>query len=197
MTHIKYHESEKSNLWAENRLVKFVVLVLAIAQVITVGFVYKSIKYRTTILVPAQLNEELVLLNGEPSDKYLEKLGRDISSLGFTYTPATARSKFDDLLRYYAPEEYPNAQKIWYGYASKIELTQVTSIFELKQIQVKDHERRLSIIGKQFQYAQDRLVESSAKNYIVSYEIRDSMFVIIAIGEEIIEDIDKAVQKEG
>jgi len=59
------------NLFLENRLLKFVMVVLSIAAVVNSFLVLRAIKYQRVILIPPQLTGSIEFVQGKPTDGYL------------------------------------------------------------------------------------------------------------------------------
>jgi conjugal transfer pilus assembly protein TraE len=173
-----------SNLFTENRLLKFVILVLALAVVVNSFLVSRAITYQRTILIPPKLTGTIEFVEGKPSDQYIRDLARRIVGLGATYSPATARSQFNELLALYAPEEYPNAAKAWYALAGRVEESQVSNVFYLRNLIVDNARQRLEIIGDRKQFAENRLIEEGAKTYEARYRLEDGRFYLLSFMEK-------------
>lgn len=173
-----------SNLFTENRLLKFVIVVLAMAVVVNSFLVTRAIKYQRVILIPPNLSGEIEFVEGKPSDRYIRDMARRIAGLAATYSPATARSQFDELLALYAPEEYPVAAKAWYALAGRVEESQVSNVFYLRNLIVDHAGQRLEMIGDRRQFAEDRLIDSAPKTYEARYRLEDGRFHLLSFMEK-------------
>ena len=174
--------SKMGNLFVENRLLKFVVAVLAAALIFNSLLVYKAVKYQRVVIVPPKLQEKIEYVNGKPNDDYVKELARNISSLATTYTPSTARKQFDALLSYYAPESYPEGSKAWYSLAGMIEDAKTSSVFFIQDIILKDDAVELSGTLKQF--TGDTLFLGEVATYIIQYRFLDGKFQIISFRQK-------------
>ena len=175
---------KSSNLFTENRLLKFVIFILALAVVVNSFLVSRAIKYQRVILIPPKLNGSIEFVEGKPSDQYLRDLARRIVSLAATYSPATARIQFNELLALYAPEEYPGAAKAWYALAGRVEESQVSNVFYLRNLIVDNADQRLEIIGDRRQFAEDRLIDAATKTYEARYRLEDGRFYLLSFMEK-------------
>jgi len=173
-----------SNLFTENRLLKCVTLILAVAVVVNSFLVSRAIKYQRVILIPPKLSGNIEFVEGKPSDQYLRDMARRISGLAVTYSPATARSQFDELLALYAAEYYPGASKTWYALASRVEESQVSNVFYLRNLNVDNTAQRLEIIGDRKQFAEDRLIDTASKTYEIRYQLEDGRFYLVSFLEK-------------
>jgi len=173
-----------SNLFTENRLLKFVLVILALAVVANSFLVNRAIRYQRVILIPANLNDRVEFVEGKPSDRYLRELARRIVGLAASYSPATARSQFNELLGLYAPEEYPGAAKVWYALAGRVEESRVSNAFYLRNLILDSAGQRLEIIGDTRQFAEDRLIEAATKTYEIRYRLEDGQFHLLSFMEK-------------
>lgn len=172
-----------SNLFAQNRLLKFSITVLALAVMFNSVMVYRAVKYQRVVLIPPTMTGTVEFIQGKPNDTYITDISRRIISLAASYSPPTARKQFDELLAHFSPESYPRAFKTWYSLASRIEESQVSSVFYLEKIEVSD--AAIEIFGNFKQFAGDTLIENSSKTYIIEYRLQDGRFYIVSFKEKL------------
>ena len=173
-----------SNLFTENRLLKFVIVVLCLAVVVNSLLVFRAIRYQRVILIPPKLTGPVEFVQGKPSDQYIRDMGRRICSLAATYSPATARTQFDELLALYAPEAYPKAAKTWYTLAGRIEESHVSNVFYLRSLTSDAAGNRLEVTGERKQFADDRLIDTADKTYEIHYRLDDGRFSLLSFMEK-------------
>ena len=171
-----------SNLFVENRLLKFIIVVLALAVIFNSFMVYRSVKYQRVVLIPPKMTGTVEFVQGRPTDSYTKDVSRRIVNLAATYSPPTARTQFEELLSYFAPESYPQASKAWYSLASRVEESQVSSVFYLETIKIG--ENFIEIFGNLKQFAGDTLLENTSKTYLIDYRLQDGRFYIITFKEK-------------
>lgn len=171
-----------SNLFVENRLLKFTILVLALAVIFNSLLVYRSVKYQRVVLIPPKMTGTVEFIQGKPTESYTRDISRHIVNLAATYSPPTARMQFEDLLSYYAPESYPEASNSWYSLAGRVEESQVSSVFYLEKIRLG--EESIEIFGNLKQFAADTLLENSSKTYLIDYRLQDGRFYIVSFREK-------------
>ena len=174
-----------SNLFTENRLLKFVISVLALAVVVNSFLVSKAIKYQRIILIPPKLTGTVEFVQGRPSDQYIRDMARRIVSLATTYSPATARSQFSELLSLYAPEAYPQASKAWYALAGRVEESHVSNVFYSKNLILDSSDNQLEIIGERKQFTDDKLLDTIRKTYVARYRLEDGRFYLLSFMEKL------------
>jgi len=171
-----------SNLFVENRLLKFVVVVMAVAVTFNSLLVYRAVKYQRTVLIPPTMTGTVEFVQGKPTDEYTRDLCRRIVNLAATYSPPTARSQFEELLAYYAPEVYPQASKTWYSLAGRVEESLVSSVFYLEKITLG--ENTIEAFGNLSQFAGDTPLATTSKTYLIEYQVRDGRFYLLSFEEK-------------
>ena len=171
-----------SNLFVENRLLKSVIVILSLAVIFNSFMGYRAVKYQRVVLIPPKMTGTVEFVQGKPTDNYIRDISRRLINLAVTYSPPTARAQFEDLLSYFAPESYPKASKQWYSLASRIETSQVSSVFYLESI--KTLENRIEIFGNMKQLAGDTLLENTSKTYLIDYRLQDGRFYIVSFREK-------------
>lgn len=182
--HMHIFLQKTANLFTENRLLKFVIVILAVAVVVNSFLVSRAIRYQRVILIPPTLTGTVEFMQGKPSDRYIRDMGRRIAGLAATYSPATARTQFDELLALYAPEVYPLAAKTWYTLAGRVEDSQVSNVFYPRNLTLNSGDNRLEITGERKQFADDRLVDTADKTYVVRYRLDDGRFYLLSFMEK-------------
>jgi len=171
-----------SNLFVENRLLKSVIVVMALAVAFNSLLVYRAVRYQRVVLIPPQMTGTVEFVQGRPTDTYIRDMSRRIVNLAATYSPPTARAQFEELLFHYAPEAYPEASRTWYSLAGRVEESQVSSAFYTEKITVT--ENAIEIFGKLTQFSGDTKLSDTSKTYLIDYQVRDGRFFILAFREK-------------
>lgn len=181
--------NEKAKHKGENRLLKFTVLVIGIGTLFNTGVMLKALSYQRVVLVPPGLQEKTTLQGDKLDEIYVSTFVRYISSLAFSYTPATARRQFDELLLHFDPTAYPQGKTTFYNLAEKVVDTQVTQVFYLNKIMVNTASKKIEIEGFRRQYIDDRKIDDGRKHYFIDYTIQNGRFYILAIAESATEGV--------
>ncbi len=193
---MKIFMQRSSNLMAENRLLKLVVLVIGMTVLYNTYMVRKAMNTQRTILVPPVINTEIEIQGDKASDSYIRHFIRYTLNLAFNYTPATARKQFEELLTFYAPVTYPRAKKLFYELNDSIETAQISNIFYIQKISLDRTKRQVEITGLKRQYVQDVKSDESYKTYLVDYVIENGRFMIMDVSEISINETKKEKESE-
>ncbi|MEM6415477.1 MAG: TraE/TraK family type IV conjugative transfer system protein [Pseudomonadota bacterium] len=103
-----------SNLWAENRILKFV-SITCLCSVILMSILVYTLSNRTrTIVVPfGGDTPELLIVGNDPSMEYLAAIAKNVVHLTGTYTASTAEHQFNEVLKFVHPSVYNQVRDDW------------------------------------------------------------------------------------
>lgn len=181
---------KSSNLFAENRLLKICLIIIVLVTFYNTVMISKALRYTRTIVLPANMDRKIEFIEGKPTEEYVKQLGRNLSNLGLTFSPANVRSQFGDMLKYYAPAAYPEAYKMWYTLASRVEEAKVSQVFYLRGIKLNANTQEIELTGEKKQYTDEKMVKGEAfAKYIITYQITDGKFELLTF-------LDKSQSKE-
>lgn len=184
-------EKKMSNLFVENRLLKFGLVAMVIATISNHMLLQKAINTHKTILVPAQLNTKVEILGDKASDEYIKMFAQVASGLAFTYTPSNVAANFGELLTMFAPDVYPQTKKSLTDLAETITSQRVSNVFYIKDIKVDSARGVFEVHGDQVRWVERTLVDNVPKAYEFGYRIKDGRFLLTALNEIGLKD-DKA-----
>ena len=175
---------KSSNIFAENRLLKFVVVALGIAVVINTAGLFMALNSQRVILVPPTINSKISVSGDKASDEYLKEFTRYILNLALTYNPVNARSQFSELLAVYDPAEFQASRKELYELADKIEFTKASSAFYIHAIVNDTDKRRLEVTGTKRTYLVDQKAEDTLKVFLIEYRFENGKFILKRLYEK-------------
>ena len=168
---MKLFLSKANNLWTENRLLKFVVLVLASVQIFTWYRLEQSAKVQQTIVMPPVAVGERMIFEGSKVDfGYLRMYGKYLAGLAFTYTPATAERQFNELLASATPDSFDHLKTILNRQRKVIERERIVSVFAIQDMSFGGN----AIILKGMQ--QIGKSEPESMEYVIGYRIKNGRF---------------------
>jgi conjugal transfer pilus assembly protein TraE len=175
---------KSSNIFAENRLLKFVVVALGIAVIINTAGVFLALDRQQVILVPPTINSRVAVSGDKASDEYLKEFTRYILNLALTYNPVSARPQFSELLAIYDPAQFQATRKELYALADKIENTKAASVFYINSIVSDAGKHQLEVSGTKRTYMADQKVEDAQKAYLIEYRFENGKFVLVRLYEK-------------
>lgn len=183
---LKKYLTERDQKAHEAALYKFVVVCLSLATVVLSYSLYSIRTYHRTILVPPQIRSQIEITDFNVSNEYIRDWVFYISSLAFSYTPATVHGQFTDLLRFYHPSSYPSAQAAWKDLADLVYKTRVTQVFTINpsMLVFNPGAKEVVVGGIRTQYKDNVAFKSQQIKYHIQYTIEGGKFSILNITEE-------------
>jgi conjugal transfer pilus assembly protein TraE len=181
---LKLFTSKAANTFAENRMLKFTVLVLMAAVLILSVCVVTAMNKERVILVPPVINSKVMITGDHASDDYLREFTRYIVNLALTYNPANARSQFSELLAVYDPAGFPNARKELYELADKIENNRASSAFHILSMTNNAERKQIEVAGSKMTYLGEVKADIVQTAYIVEYRFDNGRFILTRLYEK-------------
>lgn len=180
----KLFTGKAANIFAENRMLKFTVLVLMTAVIVLSFCVMSAMNRERVILVPPVINSKVMITGDHASDDYLREFTRYIVSLALTYNPANARNQFSELLAVYDPAGFPNARKDLYELADRIETTRASSAFHIQSMTNNAERNQVEVQGSKMTYIGEMKADIVQTAYIVEYRFDNGRFVLTRLYEK-------------
>ena len=173
-----------SNVFAENKLLKFVVIAQGLVLIWCV-FKVEAIKGNIrTVIQPPVINSKIEISGSWTSDSYIKEYIRYISALVWNYSPGTARNQFAELLVSWHPSAYESAKQRLYIMADQIEKTGSASVFYISKVVNDSGKHTIEVTGNRLLTMQEKPIEQAIKTYVVSYKVENGRFWIQGIEEK-------------
>ena len=168
-----------SNLYAENRLLKFVTLVLGIAVIVNSFFSYKALHYQKTIILPPVVDRRISISGNNANEEYVKLFARYSIGLLETYSPVSVQGQFDELLKLVTPSFYPSFENTLADLSSTVKTLMITSAFYPFRITIDQLKKNIIIVGIKKQFTGSNIVSRGQnKTYIIGYVISNGRFFI-------------------
>jgi len=172
-----------ANMKAENRLLKFAVVVVAVSSVMSAIVSYSALKYQKVVILPPVVDRRIEISGNNVNDDYVKLFTRYTMGLMFNYTPHTFRGQSNELLKLVTPEFY----NIFHGkvtvMAGNIERLLISSVFYPQKLSINQGKKEVTVQGLRQQRAHDSPIEDKQKKYIMRYKIINGRFYIDDIKE--------------
>jgi conjugal transfer pilus assembly protein TraE len=165
---------------AENRLLKFAVVIIAVVTVINTCLLYVSLSKERTIVVPPVIDTRFEIRGNVPSEDYIKMMTRYVVSLVLNYTPFTARKQMDEALKLFAPgESYIEAKRMFYSLADTVETAKVTNVFHVDKISVDASRGTIEVQGSKTQVVNEQKTkEQPSAVYLINYRVENARFLL-------------------
>ena len=170
--------SKNFNLIAENKILKFFIVIIGMLQLMNAFWNYQLTKSYKTIIIPTGINEKMEVTNNSISDNGIKYYVRYILALTLNYTPAVARGQFEELLSLYSPEGYVQAKTDFYSLADTIEAAKVASLFYIQRITLDQGKNTIEVLGNKKQYVNETKIKDTSEVYFIEYSVDHGRFMI-------------------
>lgn len=175
-----------SNLFLENSLLKFFIVVLGIVMVINSFFTYSMARNQKVVMIPPGLDRQAEVSDRNADEAYLRAMTRYALSLMLTSSPANARKQFSELLLLLHPRVYAQRKSEFYDLADRMEKASATSVFIIGDIKFFEDAdgKGIEVSGIRRIYASDKQIEDGSKTYIMRYTVEQGRFYLLQIAEK-------------
>jgi conjugal transfer pilus assembly protein TraE len=180
---LEIYQNKTSNVWAENRLLKFVVVVMGLSSVISIFMSIHAINQQKVVILPPVVDKRIVISGNDVNDDYIKLFVRYTLGLLLNYSPTSFNDQADDCLKFASPEFYQQLHKKLTTLKETVRKLNISNIFYPERIKIYRNEERIEVLGIQRQYAQHSLVDEGTKTYEIKYEIIQGRFFLEGIKE--------------
>lgn len=176
--------NEHENVKQENKLLKAVIVILAITVMYSLYYVDRSSQREKIIIIPPQLHSRIVFNGDMPDKAYFDEMARYVISLALDYTSATARGQFAELLTLFAPSAFKEYQPVFYNLADRVQAAgNISNAFYITSIKVYPKKKKIIVSGVNYTYSADTLLTQKVSQYQIGYKIQAGRFLITSFGE--------------
>lgn len=175
-----------SNLFVSNRLLKFVVIVLAAMQLMNYVAAKEADENRRTIIIPMGLSATVEVSGKSADETYLSAMGVYVTQLLYSTTPATVESQYKILSTLFSPETYKNIGNDYLLSATSQAKNQVTQNSKIMSVVNRtEPESYIEVTFSLERYIfSDRVDEPKATKLRIDYVIEHGKFTITGLSEE-------------
>ena len=181
--HIQKFIDKFDNLRAENRLLKFVILMIGAGCVISSIISLKAVKYQKVIILPPAVDKRIVIQGSSVNAEYIELFSKYAMGLLLNYTPQIYDDQITDLLKITSPRYYPALNRKMLEMKENVKRLVITSVFYPQILRINQEKQEIKILGLRIQTAQGQEVERTEKIYILKYQMINGRFYVDGIEE--------------
>ncbi|HQO64027.1 MAG TPA: type IV conjugative transfer system protein TraE [Syntrophorhabdus sp.] len=180
----KAYIDETSNVYAHNRLLKSIIVIL------TIGFIFNSIstffamKYQKVIILPPILDKQVIISGNNVDEEYIRQFSRYIVNLVNTYSPYTAKGQFEELMLHIDPSSFDVYKSKFDEIRSNIEALTISSVFYPQDIKLNTATHVIEITGIKKQTTTESTIFNGKVIYLISYTVRNGRFYVLEINEK-------------
>ena len=186
--HEKVYRSEREELKASNRMLKLFVAVIGATNVLALLVcIWVATHHEFVITPPGGLTKKVKIKGGIPNADYLRQMGMYVATLAKTYTPATVKKRFAELLLLADPSAFTRLQNRFDKMAADIVEAAITSAFWPTRVFVKTTKGgkygQIAVIGNYKMWMEDKPVQSGKVAIVVKYRINWGRFYLRDVRE--------------
>jgi len=176
----KAYFEEHVNIIAQNRKLRFIVFLMAVAVIINGFFVYSAGIHQKIVLVPPYIEGEAYVYGNNAGDSYLKSMAVYVCSLRLNYTPANVKRQFGAFLRLLPPETFKSYQVELYKLKDKVLSLRVSSAFFPFKTEVNRKRKIIFVSGRLDQWTYDKeFITSEERTYGVKYAVENGRFYVV------------------
>ena len=181
----KLYLNEFANVKHENKLLKFVIVVLTVCVLLSLYYTNSALEKEKIILIPPQTTQKIVFVGNKPNKAYFDQMTRYIISLALDYTSATARGQFNALLKLFSPDAFKQYEPVFYDLANRVKAAgNVANTFYISDIKVYPNKKEIIVTGTQYTFSGNSLLKQKIEKYAIAYNITPAgRFEITAFGK--------------
>ena len=165
-------------LRAENRLLKFAVVVIAASNILFGLLAYTAVKTKQVVIVP--LTSSRVIVGRNPDPEYLVQVSRFVFDNLLTYTPYTVKKQYELVLSLFDPSVYEQYKKIFSSFVENAKDAKLASVFIPDKLEHSIKTHTVRITGKKLTLFEDTVVEKKKVIYELKYSFRYGTFRILS-----------------
>ncbi len=175
---------KSANLFAENRLLKFAIVIIGGAVILNIFITQRAFNSMRVIITPPLVDSAMEVTGYGGDEQYIKKMSHYILGLALTYTPATAKKQFNELLAMFSPETFQGARQSFNEMAETVETTGTSSVFHIQRIIHDPNASLIEISGLKRQEIDGVKVEDEKRSFIIGYRFDQGRFWITEITEK-------------
>lgn len=174
-----------SNLFEENRLLKFAIVGLFGVTAVLGAVIYSSDQKQRTVVVPFGAGGDLYVTGSKPSAAYIRTITRNIVALAGTYSAYSADRQFQELLSIVHPSAYNSMRDSLNGILDELAgnptLSIATYIRPDQPVQWTDRDilvpvEKVRVIGG--------VIRKFRGNLRIRYAVENGRFWLVSLTEE-------------
>ena len=173
-----------SNLYAENRLLKFVVVCIGCAVIASSLFSYAAMQNQKVVILPPVVDKRIMISGNTVNEDYVRLFTRYAMTLLTSYTPSSAEGQFEEFLTQLVTTDfYPDMRNNLDTLIDTIKRLNITSTFYPQQIDVDIENKTIIVTGIKKEFTNTTLVEDGRRKYRIDYVVINGRFYINDIKE--------------
>ncbi len=178
----KIFKNQLARLTAENKLLKFAVVLIALSNVYFGSSALKAVREKKVVLYPVGYCGKIEVGAKEPNEFYVLQMGRFVFDSLLTFTPASIQKQYDAVLAIFDASAYQKFKKLFTSYVEDVKTSKISSVFLIKKIEHSPRKRLVKATGRRIILFGDRPIETKNETFAFTYVYRYGEFRILDYG---------------
>jgi len=175
---MKLYLQKTSNLFGENRLLKFAIMIIGITTIINTVMLTTVSQKEKIVLIPPTLGSDLFVTGKDASDEYIRGITRYIMSLYLNYSSISIRGQIEDLMALYEPKSFAQNEGKFTQFINDIVRSRLASSYYIMKVSINRDKQIIIVDGLRKQHMHEKVVYSEKEKYEIYYKFNDSKFLI-------------------
>ena len=182
---IKHYFKQVDNVFAESRLLKFLFLVMAVVTVLNYQTAKNATNDRRTVVIPLVASGEIWVTGNTVSEDYLVAMARIITSAVGTYTAASARKQFNEVLALIHPSRHDAVRKRLMELTEEIKkFPSVSSMVTwVGGNPVEKTSDKIIVHALKSRIVNGDTTRTEKRKFIIEYKVENGRFWVMNLGE--------------
>ncbi|ADD67351.1 hypothetical protein Dacet_0553 [Denitrovibrio acetiphilus DSM 12809] len=176
--------SRASNLFMENRLCKFMTIVLAAVIIIQLWMLNNSFRNQNAYLIPTGLTTKAAVSGHFLDANYVQAMGVYVSQLLYNFTPQTVANQYKELASLFSADCYQENSNKLISMANAYADNEISMVFRVMEIKSFTQPNVIEISGETSKTILGENVQSFKASLLVYYDVFNGLFRITAIEEK-------------
>ena len=184
-TRIGLYMQDSSNIFAENRFMRFMMIAMIIWSAFNTVLLKNALDNQRTVVMPPDESFKYEITSDEANDKYLYRMARNISFLAGNLNAATTRDQLNELLMLIHPDNYGYYQEHFNKLSKEAErypnISYVIAINGNRAVELLDNKIFVDLTKKRL--VGDNVTRKDRMKFEIGYVIQEGRFYVTGVNE--------------
>jgi conjugal transfer pilus assembly protein TraE len=155
------------------KLNKYLIYALVAMSVALLGMsaaVYRAIGYKSVILMPPVLSQQMTISDVMPDKAYLQQMGLFLVGLRLNITPSNIDNNFKAFLTHVNSKIYGRVSTKLDEEIKTVQKGRITSAFYPREQKINPTNLSVKIMGRLDKYVGNRMISSKDQTYVLAFD---------------------------
>ncbi|MCM8820123.1 MAG: type IV conjugative transfer system protein TraE [Candidatus Omnitrophica bacterium] len=167
-----------ASITSQNRMLKFVVFILAVGWVINMVMALYALNNKMVVVIPPGATTPISVRGNFTNPETIEAWGRYLTSLAYTYDSRTIEWQIETLMSYFHPSVRPQVKQNFNRLIEEVKFSNSLSSFYIDSISYEGN--KMIVRGRQVIAALNKPVRTRNLTVAIEFLYEKGQFVIIS-----------------